>query len=344
MTDNTNPTDISLSSFELFFDVRQASGVFLAILAVITVFATIAFLTTLWNKRKRPLKSPTMYFIIGLGIVDVVTGLVIEPVFSICYLTNDLSTCRVEMMELIQFLPRLVMNASFHIMLFLTWSQFMAVVRPDLYKRFMSKVRMIVLIAGIFLYITSFSVLQFTRISQRVLLAIDVYFYATCVPFLLMLSCICLHMCKSKTVLFRRNEVDGGNSEGSMNFLPIPYSVGCVERQFIQMNLSLTVLLFICALPSTVVMHIALKATDVSLQYQENLAIAYMVAEDILFIKFALDPFIFACNFRKIENLLEAGSSEHDSSPLVTRPSECDDIDCAYCEAIARVNSNESQT
>lgn len=324
MTDYANRTGNSWSAFLV---VRLASGVFLAILAAVTVVANIALLTTLWNKRKRPLKSPTMYFIIALGVADFMTGLVVEPAFSICYLNNDLNTCRAEVMELIQFLPRLVMNASFLIILFLSWSQFLAVVRPHLYKQFMTKLRVTVLVAGIFLYTTSFSILQFSRISKRVLLEIDVYLHATFVPFLLMLSyismlvCLRRHMRKRKAVLFRRNKVVKGDSEGSINFLPIPYSVECVERQFILMNLSLTVVLFICTLPSIVVMHIALETTNASLEYQTNLAIAQKVADDILFIKFALDPFIFAWNFQKIGRIWKAALSNN-SSPLVTRRSE----------------------
>ncbi|XP_078361495.1 uncharacterized protein LOC144645830 [Oculina patagonica] len=320
MADYTNRTGNSWSEFLI---VRLASGVFLALLAVVTVFASIALLTTLWNKRKRPLKSPTMYFIIGLGVADFMTGLVVEPAFSICYLNNDLNTCRAEVMELIQ----LVMNASFLIILFLSWNQFLAVVRPHLYKQFMTKLRVTVLITGIFLYTTSFSILQFSRISKRVLLEIDIYLHATFVPFLLMLSyismlvCLRRHMHKRKAVFFRRNKVVKGDSEGSINFLPIPYSVECVERQFIRMNLSLTVVLFVCTLPSIVVMHIALKTTNASHEYQTNLAIAQKVTDDILFIKFALDPFIFAWNFQQIGRIWRAALSNN-SSPLVTRRSE----------------------
>lgn len=268
------------NSWSVFLIVRLVSGIFLAALAVVTIFANIVLLTTLWNKRKRPLKSPTMFFIIGLGVADFITGLIVEPAFSICYLNNDLSTCRAEVMKLIQFLPRLVMNASFLIILCLSWGQFLAVVRPHWYKQSVTKLRVIVLIAGIFLYTTIFSILQFSPISKRVLLEIDVYLHATFVPFLLMLSyismmvCLRRHMRIRKAVLFRQNKVVKGESEGSINFLSIPYSVECVERQFILMNLSLTVVLFICTLPSIVVMHIALETTDVSLEYQTNLAIA----------------------------------------------------------------------
>ena len=329
MVDQANRTGHSWSVFHI---VRLASGVFLAALAVVTIFANIVLLTTLWNKRKRPLKSPTMYFILGLGAADFITGLIVEPAFSICYLSSDLSTCRTEVMELIQFLPRLVINSSFLIVLFLSWSQFLAIVHPHLYKRVVTKLRVIVLVAIIFVYTTSFSILQFSRISKRVLLVIDVYLHATFIPFLLMMSYISMllslrrHMRRRKAVLFRRNNVirKDQESEGPVNFLAVPYSVSseCVERQFIQMNLSLTVVLFICTLPSIVVMHVVLRETYATLEYQTNLSIAQKVADDVLFIKFALDPFIFAWNFQKIGQMYKAALLSKNSSPIVTRRSE----------------------
>lgn len=314
-------------SWSVFLLVRFVSGIFLGALAVVTVFANIALFTTLWNKRKRPLKSPTLYFIVGLCAADFMTGLVVEPAFSICYLSSDLNICRAEIMELLQFLPRFVMNSSFLIVLFLSWCQFFAIARPHRFKKVITKLRVTALVIAVFLYTASFSILHFSRIPKHALLMIDVYLHATFIPFLLMISYISVlvslrrHMRRRKAVLFRANNVTKGESEGSINFLTIPHSVECVERQFIRMNLSLTVVLFICTLPSIVVMHMALRATDATLEYQTNLAIAQKVADDILFIKFALDPFIFVWNFNKIGKLWRNALCKS-SSPITTRRRE----------------------
>lgn len=181
MTDQ-NPSTTN-DSWPFLLIVRFVSGVFLGVLAIATIVANIGLMATLWNRRKRPLKTPTMYFVFGIAVTDLTTSLVVEPAFSICYMSSDLSTCQTEIMELIQILPRLFVNSSFLLVLFLSWSHFLAVACPHFYKRSVTKLRVTVLVLGVFVYTTTFSFLQFSRISRHVLLVIDVFFHATLFPF-----------------------------------------------------------------------------------------------------------------------------------------------------------------
>ena len=326
MTDQ-NPSTTN-DSWPLFSIVRFVSGVFLGVLAIATIVANIGLMVTLWNRRKRPLKTPTMYFVFGIAVADLTTGLVVEPAFSICYMSSDLSTCQTEIMELIQILPRLFVNSSFLLVLFLSWSHFLAVACPHFYKRSVTKLRVTVLVIGVFVYTTTFSFLQFSRISRHVLLVIDVFLHATFIPSLLMISYFAMlvslrkHMRSRDAVLFRRRcaEVINGESESSINVQNFPYNAESVERQFIRMNLCLTVILLICTLPSIVTMHVALSSTDATFEQQTNLAVTQNIADDILFIKFALDPFIFAWNFSKIGGMWRSMLSRS-SSPTITRRS-----------------------
>lgn len=92
-----------------------------------------------------------------------------------------------------------------------------------------------------------------------------------------------------------------------------------MERQFSRMNLCLTVVLFTCALPSIVVMYITLNAADASFKQQTNLAVAQNIAGDILFVKFALDHFIFTWNFQKMANMWRSIPLSRNSSPAIAR-------------------------
>jgi len=96
--------------WSLFLTVRLASGVFLGVLAIVTVFANVGLLATLWKRRNRPLKTPTMFFFLGIAVADLITGLVIEPAFSICFMSSNLSTCQMEIRETIH---ELVVSACF---------------------------------------------------------------------------------------------------------------------------------------------------------------------------------------------------------------------------------------
>ena len=310
--------------WSVFLAVRLASGFLFAFLAAVTVSSNGFLLTVLWKKRKRSLmKSPALYFVFGVGVLDLTTGLVVEPVFSVCYL-GDLSTCRT-VMEGIRFLPSLLINSSYLLVLFLSWSQYLAISHPHAFKRLLTKRRVTTVVAGVLTYTTSFSLLHFTRISRVSLVAFDVSFHATFIPFVLLMSYVTVlvnlrkHMRLRQTVLFRRNNLITGDSQACIFFKTLPRSVGCVERQFISMTLMLTAVLFVCTLPSITVMHITLNGAGATFEQQTILAIAQKVTDIIFFSKFALDPLIFAWNVKKMGVRL---SLHRSSSGIIARTPE----------------------
>lgn len=305
----------TIHTLSVFLVVRFVSGVFLGVLAVVTIIANIALLVTLWRRRKRLLKTPTMIFILAIAVADLTTGLVVEPAFSICYISSDLNTCREDIMELVQFLPRLFVNLSFLLVLFLTWCHFLAVARPHFYKHHVTKTRVTALVFGIFVYTSSFSFLQFSRISNKVLLLIDVSLHATLIPSVLMMSYIAIllslrkHMRDRNVVLFRRHRGEaniGSESSVDVQTFPSANTESAVERQFMKMNLSLVILLFICALPAIITMHMAFNTKLATVEEQTTLAVAQKIADDILFVKFLLEPLVFSWNFGKIGKIREA--------------------------------------
>lgn len=305
----------TIHTLSVFLVVRFVSGVFLGVLAVVTIAANIALLVTLWRRRKRLLKTPTMIFILAIAVADLTTGLVVEPAFSICYISSDLNTCRDDIMELVQFLPRLFVNSSFLLVLSLTWCHFLAVARPHFYKHHVTKTRVTALVFGIFVYTLSFSFLQFSRISKKVLLLIDVSLHATLIPSVLMMSYIAIllslrkHMRDRNVVLFRRHGGEaniGSKSSVEVQMFPSSNTESAVERQFMKMNLSLVILLFICALPAIITMHMAFNTKLATVEEQTTLAVAQKIADDILFVKFLLEPFVFSWNFGKIAKIRNA--------------------------------------
>lgn len=305
----------TIHAFSIFVVVRFVSGVFLGVLAIVTITTNIALLVKLWRRRKRLLKTPTMIFILATAVTDLTTGLVVEPAFSICYISSDLNTCREDIMELIQFLPRLFVNSSFLLVLFLTWCHFLAVAQPHFYKHHVTKTRVTALVFGIFVYTSSFSFLQFSRISKNVLLLIDVFLYATLIPSVLMMSYIAIlfslgkHVRNRNVVLFRRHRDEaniGAESSVDVQIFPSANTESAVERQFMKMNLSLVILLFICALPSIITMHMTFNSKHATVEEQTTLAVAQKIADDILFVKFLLESFVFSWNFGKIGKIREA--------------------------------------
>lgn len=239
MADDSNKR--TSGSLSLFLTVRFVSGVFLGILATLTIVANIALLVTLWKKRTRTFQTPANFFVLGIAVADLITGMVVEPAFSVCYMSNDLNKCKVEIVEIIQYLPRMFINCSFLIVLLQSWSHFLAITRPHFYKRFLTKMRVIAIVTGVFMYTTGFSFLQFSGISHHLLLMIDVYLHATAIPMILMVAYVSMlvnlraHM-RRRDAFFTRGRCDvvSGAAENPASTINIEDSV---ERQFIRMNL-----------------------------------------------------------------------------------------------------------
>ena len=236
MADDSNKR--TSGSLSLFLTVRFVSGVFLGILATLTIVANIALLVTLWKKRTRTFQTHANFFVLGIAVADLITGMVVEPAFSICYMSNDLNKCKVEIVEIIQYLPRMFINCSFLIVLLQSWSHFLAITRPHFYKRFLTKTRVIAIVTGVFMYTTGFSFLQFSGISHHLLLMIDVYLHATAIPMILMVAYVSMlvnlraHM-RRRDAFFTRGRCDvvSGAAENPTSTINIEDSV---ERQFIR--------------------------------------------------------------------------------------------------------------
>lgn len=293
-------------TWSTFLTVRFSSGVFLVILALATIIANGALLMSMRRNAMRCLRTPTSYFFVSLGVADLLTGMLVESTLAICHLT-EYGTCRAEM-HMIQVLPPMVTNASFLIVLLMSVSQYLAISHPHTYRWLVNKRRVALALVLAVCYATAFSALKLTGlVSSNTLFTVEVCFHSTFVPFLLVtfyvmvLVALRKHTRRRYSVLFRKHNVGLGGSRLSIASVENPY-IGLLERHFIRMNMLLIVTLLVCTLPSIVVLHILLNSNsqDLSFEQQTLLAIAQDITDDVLFLKFVLDPLIFAWRVRKL--------------------------------------------
>ena len=314
---------------QLIHQIHFASGNFLCICAIVTVIANALLLWNIRREIRKCFKTPTIYFIIGVCLTDLVTGLVVEPLFAVCYLGN-FKICR-EYSMVFQILPPLFTNLSFLIILLLTWVQYLAISHPYLYKELVSKSRVIISELVVFAYSTIFVLLPFMGVPRKTVAAIDASFHSTFIPFLLIVSYLLIltsvrrharrrskrfglvssepnHLSiKLKELEISKesqSDTDGSSKKlrrRSRRILRRHSSVlRYVERQFISMNLCLIIALLVCTLPTIIVLHLTLNWKEATLEQEFQLNIGRLIGDDILFLKFLLDPFIFALSFRKL--------------------------------------------
>ncbi|KAL9960814.1 hypothetical protein ACROYT_G034318 [Oculina patagonica] len=91
-TDNdTNLANTSIPAdggnpFEDFFKAAFGSAIFMFVVSFVTILANSLLLLVLCIDPLKIFRNTTTYFLIGLAIVDLLTGLVQEPIYATCFM------------------------------------------------------------------------------------------------------------------------------------------------------------------------------------------------------------------------------------------------------------------
>lgn len=279
----------------LYMKFELAEGICLSILSVLTVSANILLLMTIWKDPEKNFRSPTIYFIIGLGIADLVTGATTEPFFALFYITRFFRGS--------QSVPGLVsrlynvgvpistvtISSSYLIILFLSLSQYIAIKWPHRYKLLITRNRVIGSVLLSWLYFICFTlVLQFSRIDTTLFLKVDLAIHPVLISSVLFLTLVLLYRAFKGQVQQKGSnkpfsELKKGTKERAHN----------LQRQFTIVTFYLAAILLISALPHIAIQFVWLYS-NLSLEGTYHIFMALRVRDLLLFFKVALDAFIYA--------------------------------------------------
>ena len=82
MSYSTSPSNSS-ADYRLYLYAQLATGISLAVLSPITIISNVLLLLTILKDPLKCFRSPATYLIVALALVDLMTGLLIEPCFII---------------------------------------------------------------------------------------------------------------------------------------------------------------------------------------------------------------------------------------------------------------------
>lgn len=151
------------------------------------------------------------------------------------------------------------------------------------------------------LYSTAFALFFLLPEAQTTLLKIDLYFHTTGSLFLLAVAYFCLykafrrqvrrlHSLKTNNTLARQQGRRGNRR----------------ERQFTVVNLLLLTFVIACTVPTAVVSYLFLHWDITNPFHFLKLQIVTLFANDVLFLKFALDPLIYAWRLAQYRRALKS--------------------------------------
>lgn len=292
------PDDI-LPELRTYRHIELASAIVLCILSPITVVSNSLLLTAIYKDPLRCFRTPMTFFIAGLALADLLIGLTVEPFFAIYYFA-DFANFTAKPSEAYRLIHRIggiistvAISVSFFVVLALSVCQYIAVTYPHQFKDIVSRNRVLCFLAASFVYITSFCMLQFTGIDLNTFLKIDLMIHPTLFSLILIVVQILLytafnrHLQQSDTL---RKKASLNQSLQKVNSYKRRHS----ERQFTVMTFYLTAILLASASLHNVVLYIYLFRKPKNTVENINIHIGLRVSDLMLFIKVALDIFIYA--------------------------------------------------
>jgi len=290
------------------------SGIYLSVLAVVTIFGNGLLLLAIITDPFKSFRTPTTLFVVGLAVADFLTGAVVDPLTAFLNIATHLQLYRdprvmkvfgncVKVNIHVSFIT---MNASFLILLALTFCQYLAISFPHKHRVFVTRLSAMVTLVVITIYSVLFSLLPEFNVPRRLKLEIDTHLNTNAVAIILILSYLLLYLAY-RVHLKRVSGLDQNDAARNRRREQ--------EREFTAVNLLLVTFLLIFTLPSMIFWNLQLyKFYDVrSLSYGQTkrLEMASTLIFDVLVMKFALDPCIYAWRLSKyrqaIKKILKCG-------------------------------------
>lgn len=279
----------TLELIQLYFKFEFSSVIILVLLAAVTIPTNILLLVMIWMDPLKCFNKPTTPFIVGLAVADLVTGLTTEPFFAIYYYfryknSGFVSSDLINLYSAGQYVSTVAISSSFLIVLALSWSQFIAVAFPHRYSALVTRRKVTVCVVIIWLYFVAFSLLQLTNIDIKNYLRADLILHPTLISVVLLVTIVFLYRSFQKEIVRKKSILKYKSDRRNI-----------VERQFTIVTIYLAGIILASALPHVIVQYVFLELYgSLSTHGQIYVSMAMRVRDLLLFLKVALDGFIYA--------------------------------------------------
>ena len=295
---------------ESLLRVQIASGIFIAILAIATTAGNGLLVVAIWRDPLKCFRTPTSVLMLGLAVADLLTGVVVCPVYSYVFIAFYLSMKTGKPLHLSALetaaktahaVSNITMNTSYIILMLFSWIQFTAISCPHKHRIMITKKRVATAVAVTWVYSIGFGMLSFLGLPEEILIRADLYLNTTISLLCLIVAYACLHTAFRRQIRRLRPWNACSNAVGKRR----EKSATKRERQFTAVNLLLVTFVIVCTLPSTVILYLQFHWKTSTLN-SIKLEIAGLIAGDVLLLKMALDPMIYAWRLAQYRRALKA--------------------------------------
>ena len=264
-------------------------------------------LLTIFKDPLKCFRAPATYFIIALASVDLATGLLVEPFFIMYRVARYVKWSStpggsyLTLRQLGGWLSYVGLNASFLLVLGLILTQYIAITYPHHYRSEVTTRRVLACVGFSLVYFTGFILLQFVGVDQTILFQVDLHLHSTLITVLLILGSAML--LRSFRQFAKESRRLGGLSNLESRVEPRTNRIN--EKQFTIVTLILSGILIVCSLPHLITVHMKFYTKQETLQEKLDLSAAITIADEMMFVKVALDAFIYGWRLTKYRRSLK---------------------------------------
>ncbi|XP_078361524.1 uncharacterized protein LOC144645867 [Oculina patagonica] len=313
MNNSTLQSVCSSADCRLYLYTQLATGIFMVVLSPITVTSNVLLLLTIFKDPLKCFRTPPTYFIVALALVDLTTGLLVEPFFIMHRVAMYIKWTLMPgepyhtLKQVGSWFTYVVLNSSFLLVLGLILTQFIAITYPHYYRSVVTTRRVLACVGFSLVYFTGYLLLQFGGVPALTLYQVDLHLHSTPITILLIISSAMLlrsfrrfakESCRLGGVRSVENRDTGEHSDK-------PQANRINEKQFTMVILLLSGIIIVCALPHIITFHISFYTEQKTLQEDLNLTTAITIGDAMMLVKVALDAFIYAWRLTKYRRSLK---------------------------------------
>ena len=270
-------------------------------------------LFTLFKDPLKCFRTPATYFIVALALVDLTTGLLVEPLFITHRVATYLKWSSAPgepyhtFFQVGIWFSNVGLNTSFLFVLGLILTQYIAITYPHHYRSEVTTRRVLACVGFSLVYFTGFILLQFVVVPKETLFQVDLHLHSTLITVLLTLSSAMLlrsfrRFAKESRRLGGLRNLENRVEDG---FAGKPPTTRISEKQFTIVTLILSGILIVCSLPHLITVHLKFYTEQETRQERLDLSAALTIADEMMFVKVALDGFIYAWRLTKYRRSLK---------------------------------------
>ena len=251
-------------------------------------------------------RNATTYFLVGLAVVDILTAATQEPAYATCfimmyarhpdtlYVPQTIECWTYHLYSFDELLVSYRARIYFHTICCCD----LPYEAPMNYAQNVTKRRVIICVLAIYVYSVLFSVLPEMGVSEDAQRKIDNTFHSICLIYFTVIIYMLLFIAfKKKMVASKSLREDKKTNDGSKDDRRTD-----VERKFVTVNFLLIAILFVTSQPAAMFWIAKLYSSENP--NRSKFLIINLMVDNLLYLKFLLDPFVYAWRIPKYRQAL----------------------------------------